>query len=90
MDDKPVLSYLHAIDISSAHSEADESRRLFDLAVKIDADNFIVREKYMGTLQSRWGGSAEEMAAFLQECDKAHLSAAHKNALKAMVAEEEG
>ena len=90
LDDKPLLSYLHAIDISNSLGQADESRRLFDLAVKIDPRNFIVREKYMGTLQTRWGGSVEQMRDFLQECRQAQLSAAHLKALEALVIEDEG
>jgi tetratricopeptide (TPR) repeat protein len=90
LDEKPLLSYLHAIDISSYLGDAAESRRLFDLSVKLDPHNFIVREMYMGTLQTRWGGSVEQMRAFLQECRAAHLSPAHLRSLEGLVDEDEG
>lgn len=88
LDNKPILSYLHAIDISNFTSQPDESRRLLELSIKIDAHNFIVREKYMGTLQTRWGGSVEEMSAFLDECKKANISPAHIQQLQSLVVED--
>jgi len=39
----------------------------------------------MSTLETRWGGSASEMAAFLRECRSAGLDAAKLRALQAMV-----
>jgi tetratricopeptide (TPR) repeat protein len=90
LDDQPLLSVMHAIDLSNFLGQPDESRRLLDLAIKIDPHNFIVREKYMGTLQTRWGGSVGQMKLFWNECRKAHLSAAHLQSLKALVDEDEG
>jgi tetratricopeptide (TPR) repeat protein len=90
LDEKPILTYLHAIDISSFLGNPNESRRLLNQAIKVDPHTFIVREKYMGTLQSRWGGSVEEMKAFLSECRKAQLSSLHLNSLEGLVIEEEG
>ena len=90
LDDKPILSYLHAIDISSSAGDAQESRRLLDLSIKLDPKNFIVREKYMGSLQTRWGGSVSEMREFLAECRNARLSTSHLRALEALVIGDEG
>jgi hypothetical protein len=77
MDDKPLLSYLNSISISSYFGNRQESRTLLDLSLKIDPNTFVVRESYMVTLQTRWGGSLAQMKAFLHECKKAHLSAVH-------------
>ena len=90
LDDRPLLTYLHSIDLNMAVGDKEESRRLLDLAVTIDPRNFIVREKYMGSLQTRWGGSVDEMKAFLAECRHAGLSASHLKALEALVVEDEG
>ena len=90
LDDKPLLSYLHAMDITSAAGQDAETRQLLDLAVRIDPHNFVVREKYMGTLETRWGGSVEQMTLFLNECRKAQLSARQMQSLEALVQEDAG
>jgi tetratricopeptide (TPR) repeat protein len=90
LDEKPILSYLHAIDLSSHASDERESRRLLNLSLRADPRNFIVREKYIGTLQSRWGGSLEQMIAFYDESKKAGLSTAHLQIFEGLIAEERG
>jgi TPR repeat protein len=84
LDEKPLLTYLHSIDLAMSSGDKAQARHWLDRAIAIDPDNFIVREKYMGALQTRWLGSVKEMKAFLVECRKAHLSPAHLNALKAL------
>jgi tetratricopeptide (TPR) repeat protein len=90
LDDRPLLTYLHDIDLHMDDGDDTGSRKLLDRAVKIDPRNFIVREKYMGSLQTRWGGSVEQMRAFLAECQQAGLDAHHLQTLAALVAEDEG
>ncbi len=87
LESKPLLSYLNAIRISS---DAGERRRLFNLAVEAMPDTFIIREAYMTVLQSRFGGSLNQMKAFLRECQQAHLSAIHMHEMQAFIREEEG
>jgi TPR repeat protein len=89
LDDKPLLSYLHAMDIASFHGDSDESREILDASLKLDPGNFIVPEKYMGFLKPRWGGSAEEMYAFLEKCRQAGLSAAHLQSLEGIIVEDQ-
>jgi tetratricopeptide (TPR) repeat protein len=84
LDDKPLLTYLHSIDLDMESGNNVQARQWLDRAIAIDPDNFIVREKYMGALQTRWLGSVEEMKAFLSECRKAHLSSAHLKTLEAL------
>jgi len=86
LDPKPMLSLNHAIDIATFLGDPDSGRRFLDRALELDSEAFLVRVKYMGNLQSRWGGSPEEMQAFLDECRKAHLSKAHFDELESMVA----
>jgi tetratricopeptide (TPR) repeat protein len=85
LDQKPILSYVRLLSISQFEGSADESRQLLSRATKIDPDNFLVREAYMYTLQTRWGGSVAQMQAFFDECAKTKLSAIHLRALKAQV-----
>jgi TPR repeat protein len=89
LDDKPLLTYLHSIDLRTAVGDKAGGRKLLDRAIAIDPRTFIVREKYMGALQTRWGGSVEEMRAFLNECRRAGLSAAHLRILEGLVVEDE-
>jgi hypothetical protein len=58
LDDKPLLSYMHAVNISTVTGDREEGRRLLDLAIKVDPRNVIVRAAYMDTLRLRWGGEA--------------------------------
>jgi tetratricopeptide (TPR) repeat protein len=89
LDDKPLLSYLHAMDIGAYLGNPDESRKLLDLSLSIDPRNFVAREKYMSFLEPRWGGSVEQMYAFLDECKKARLSAEHLRALEGIIVADE-
>jgi tetratricopeptide (TPR) repeat protein len=90
LDERPLLTFLHSIDLRMDAGDKIGSRELMDRAVAIDPRNFIVREKYMGSLQTRWGGSVAEMKAFLGECRKAGLSSGHLKALEALALEDEG
>jgi len=85
LDAKPLLSYFHAMDIPRYLGGADEVRELLELSNKVDPDNLIVREKYMTTLEPRWGGSVEQMYGFLDESRKAGLSAARLQLLEAVI-----
>jgi tetratricopeptide (TPR) repeat protein len=86
LDPKPMLSLNHAIDIATFLGDPDSGRKFLDRALGLDSEAFLVRVKYMGNLQSRWGGSPQEMQAFLDECRKARLSKAHLDELASMVA----
>jgi TPR repeat protein len=65
------------------------ARQLLDRSIAIDPHNFIIRENYMNALQTRWGGSVNEMKAFLNECQHAGLAAEKFKALEAKVFEDE-
>jgi tetratricopeptide (TPR) repeat protein len=90
LDTEPILSLVQAIDIAGSLSAPDRGRKFLDLAVRIDPDTFLARSKYMNNLETRWGGSLEQMRAFFEECKKARLSKAHIDFLEGMVAEERG
>jgi TPR repeat protein len=73
LDDKPLLSYLHAMDIAKHFGDAQAERELLDAAAKVDPRNVIVRRKYLLTLETRWGGSPQQMRDFIAECRKQGL-----------------
>jgi len=84
LDLKPTLAYGHALDISS-YSGGDDERELQDLAAQVDPGNIIVRLKYMNSLEPRWGGSYEQMEAFLEESRRANLAPSKLNLLEAVI-----
>jgi tetratricopeptide (TPR) repeat protein len=89
LDDKPILTYLHSITLDMDSGDKVQAREWLDRSIAIDPDNYIVREKYISALQTRWLGSIEEMKAFLAECRKARLSLEHLKKLEAIEIDDE-
>jgi tetratricopeptide (TPR) repeat protein len=89
LDDKPLLTYAQEMDIASFLGDDERIRDILEAAIKVDPANIIVREKYMGTLEPRWGGSVEAMHAFLEESKQAGLSAAHLHSLEGIIFEDQ-
>lgn len=88
LDPKPMLSFVHAIDIATFLGVPDGGRSFLVRAIALDPGALLVRSKYMESLQSRWGGSPEQMQAFLEDCRKAPLSKSGLDLLASMVAED--
>lgn len=102
LEAKPVLSHLYMMDIQK-HSGPlsirvwlfrfklfDPAKYTPDKALEIAPNSFLIRRKYMHTLETRWGGSSRDMAAFLAECKKAKLKPDEINLLEALVYEDRG
>ena len=97
LEEKPVLTYLYMMDIAKYSPPrsiqvwllrvkvTDPKEAVLKQALELAPDSFILRRKYMMTLQTRWGGSVAAMNAFLAECRKADLQADHLRALEALV-----
>ena len=90
LDNRPLLTYAQEMDVCQLsgrrrahprHSGEPRSRSILT--------NIIVREKYMGTLAPRWGGSVEAMHAFLEESKQAGVSAAHLQSLEGVIIEDQ-
>lgn len=88
LDPKPILSYLHSMDITRSRSDRRGSRQLFERSLEVDPRNLVVREKYMDSLRPRWGGSLKEMNDFLLHSKVAGLSPAGLDALKTIGVDE--
>lgn len=84
LDDRPLLSYYMLIDLTRYDHE-DDARRLLDQGLKLDPHGYILRLRYMTTLQTRWGGSLRDMKAFLRESRAAGLEEPKLRALEALV-----
>lgn len=102
LEEKPILSYFHMMDIKK-HSQPlsihvwlfrlnllDPKEYVFRQAMELAPDSFILRRKYMLSLRTRWSGSPAAMKAFLQECQQTKLSREHMNALAALVLADSG
>lgn len=85
LERRPLLSVFYELDIGKFQGDAAGNRELLEASLAADPKNFIVREMYMLTLQTAWGGSTEEMKAFVAECGTAGLSAAHMKDMESMV-----
>jgi len=90
LDPKPILSYAHAIDVNNYAGNSQECRRLLDLALRVEPKNVFVREKYLSTLQTRWGGSVQEMSDFYAESQAAGVPEQDLRRFKSLIAEEIG
>lgn len=73
MTGKPYLSTLYLLNVSMMAGSGEERRHWLDTGNAIDPGNVLLRSRYMATLQPRWGGSHEEMRAFLAECRQKKL-----------------
>jgi tetratricopeptide (TPR) repeat protein len=88
LDAKPLLSFLHRINIHQLHGAGSNARVLLDRSIKIDPHNFVVRFAYLTALQTAWGGSTAEMRAFYDESEKAGLTAKQLREMQAMIQED--
>jgi tetratricopeptide (TPR) repeat protein len=85
LDKRPLLTYMHMMDVSSQAGDLAANRAILDAAIRVDPTNFVVRQKYMISLEPRWGGSREQMKGFLEECRNAQLNAATLRRLEAVI-----
>lgn len=70
---KPYLSALYLLNVSMLQGTAAERQRWYALGTSLDPGNTLVRYRYMFSLRPRWGGSYQQMEAFLGECQQQHL-----------------
>ncbi|MBN3736725.1 DUF4034 domain-containing protein [Burkholderia sp. Tr-20390] len=83
---KPTVSYMQEIEIWKGLTGTNkESRELLDESVKRDPGNIVVRRTYLVSIQTRWGGSPKQMAAFVDECRRFPLPATTLREFDAMV-----
>jgi hypothetical protein len=85
LDAKPMLSYAVQMRVVMQLGEPQTVRTLLESAVALDPQNLIVRASYMRSLETRFGGSLDQMSAFLQSSRNAGLSADQLDLLQKMV-----
>jgi hypothetical protein len=74
---KPIVSIVHLMNVTKHRDGGQVNRTWLDAAIRIDKTSYGARRRFMYTLRPRWGGSYEEMLAFLKECEIASVPAEH-------------
>ena len=84
------LPALHLLNIAQHQGGAQgegHKRALMELADRAYPSNFMARSRYMTSLEPRWGGSYEDMQAFVDECARTCRHPSHARWLEAMFKE---
>jgi tetratricopeptide (TPR) repeat protein len=90
LDDRPLLSYMHAMDVSGDMSWRWPESRLFSKANEIAPKNFIARRKHLAGMRWRWtGGTVDQMREFVQECRDLGFTAEQMRELDNIIKEEQ-
>ena len=71
---KPLLTYYDLLSLSKLLGDRALAEHTLRSACRIDPRNFIVRYKYMLMLETRWGGSLQEMVSFREDSKHAGLT----------------
>ena len=74
---KPLLTYHSIIAVTMLDAVVggdDLAWRMLNESIRVDPRNFVVRYKYFASLQTRWGGSLEQMLDFEKQARAAGLS----------------
>jgi len=87
---KPFLSVFHLLDISKAEGDEKTSLELLESANKMLPSNTLVRNRYMQSLEPRWGGSYEQMKDFIAKSKSEGASAVGIMQLEAMMYDDMG
>jgi beta-lactamase regulating signal transducer with metallopeptidase domain len=85
LDAKPMLSYNFLIRIAMELSDRTEKRQVLDTALRLDPVALLARRPYMISLETRWGGSLNEMLDFFQQSQAAGLPDAKLANLQALI-----
>jgi len=88
LDPKPTASYRYLIKIGMENGTRKRNRELLSAALQLDPISITIRRPYMMTLETRWGGSLDEMTSFLEESRKAGVPADELQSLSAMIDKE--
>jgi tetratricopeptide (TPR) repeat protein len=90
LTEKPFLSVFHLLTISMDEGSKETSLALLMSANKMLPNNTLVRNRFMISLEPRWGGSYEEMNNFIAKSQEEGLNAAGLMQLKAIMYDDMG
>jgi hypothetical protein len=74
LDATPLISYHYLIMIGTAFGEHRSNSEWLNEATTLDADSIVIRQPYMISLETRWGGSLDAMQEFLDASRQAGAS----------------
>jgi Domain of unknown function (DUF4034) len=86
---RPYLSSLYLLNIAMMHGARAEARHWLTVGTSLDPNASLIRLRYLVALQPRWGGSLDEMRAYIAECEREHLTDQTLARLKWSLAQEE-
>lgn len=89
LDVKPLITYHYLIEIAMEHGARQHTRRYLDAALGLDPTSIVVRRPYLTSLETRWGGSLEQMRAFVEESRRAGLTPMQIRSLDVLVDREQ-
>ena len=72
---KPIVTLLHLVNSSMMRGDKQESIVWLNYANRIDPNNYGIKRRYLLTITPRWGGSYDQMWAFLKACRDQQTSA---------------
>ncbi len=85
LDKRPLLTIFNEMSVAIFEGDTREIRGLLDQSLRMDPQNVIIRHEYMMSLEPRWGGTVEQMSAFLEESRNAGLSKPKLQLLEAVI-----
>lgn len=74
LSQKPIVALLHLINISMFLGDKQASLAWLNYSNRVDPNNYGIKRRYLLTLTPRWGGSYDQMWAFLKACQDQHTS----------------
>ena len=87
---KPFLSVFHLLEISQSEGDEKTSLELLEFANIMLPGNTLARNRYMRSLEPRWGGSNEQMKEFIAKSRVEGLSAVGIMQLEAIMYDDMG
>jgi hypothetical protein len=69
------LAVLHLLNIAQLEGDRDAAQRYLEIGNRLLPSNIMLRARYLVLLEPRWGGSYEQMEAFIERCAGEQLDA---------------
>ena len=87
---KPYLTVYHQLNITMREAQPEESAKLIQAANQMLPNNALARDRYIGTLMPRWGGSYEQAQAFIERAKHERLAKINIMQLQALLEDDLG
>jgi len=88
LEARPMISYHYLIMIGMVFGEYSRNSDWLNVATALDPDSIVIRQPYMISLETRWGGSVDAMQKFLDASREAGASTDHLRMLAKFIERE--